>query len=323
MREELADLEDVDSPGLDIVVFGSIARAEMSPGSDFDYLVIAHKLGPDPELYRRFRQAAEVARRDLGVDKPGASGLFGVLVAAPDLVDLIGLEQDTNLNHSRRILALEESLSLTESRHSDGTVRHEHLISSILRRYLADYPDDPGPLVPRFLLNDVLRYWRTVAVDYQAKRWEELAAEKWGLRYIKLRSTRKLTFAGSLASLFMPMVADESTTVEFLQEQFSMPPLARLAQLHEHLPESSEGRAALADVLVLADRFSGWLAENEFRDLMNEVTDPRDPDPPREFITAKQATSELQQALEAVFFSDVEISSGVTLGSLSRKYLSF
>lgn len=44
-----------------------------------------------------------------------------------------------------------------------------------------------------------------------------------------------------------------------------MPPLARLAQLHEYLPEGSNGRAALADVLALADRFSGWLAQNEFR----------------------------------------------------------
>lgn len=56
---------------------------------------------------------------------------------------------------------------------------------------------------------------------------------------------------------------------------------------------------------------------------MNEVTDPRDPDPPEEFDTAKQATSELQGALEAVFFSEVELPRGVTLGSLSRKYLSF
>lgn len=320
--EHLSQTTDADGTGLDIVVFGSIARQEMTPGSDFDWLVIAHKLGPDPELYRQFREAAEAGRRALGVDKPGRSGLFGVVVAAPDLVDLIGLEQDTNLSHSRRVLVLQESLSLTESKNADGGVRHQHLLQSIVRRYLADYESDPGPLVPRFLLNDILRYWRTVAVDYQAKRWEELVAEKWGLRYFKLRSTRKLTFAGSLASLFMPVIAQRSTTVEYLQQQFELPGLARLAQLHEHLGD--QGNQALAEVLTLADTFSGWLADAEFRDEMNKVTNPRDPNPPDIFINAKRVTDQLQRSLESLFFAETPIpGTSESVAGLSKKYLSF
>ena len=103
------------------------------------------------------------------------------------------------------------------------TIHHmKKTMRSILKRYLVDYHnfENVSPLhkrgVARFLLNDVVRYWRTVAVDYQAKRWDELSPPagafqeddglgleppKWGLRYIKLRSSRKLAFVGSLVSL--------------------------------------------------------------------------------------------------------------------------
>lgn len=304
--------------GLDIVAFGSIAREEMSNLSDFDYLVIAHQTAA-PELLRSFRKAVVDVHHQMEIPPPGESGLFGKVIAPQELVDRIGLESDTNLSHSRRVLVLEESRSLLQPE------RHQALVSSILSRYLHDYRDD-APRVPRFLVNDLLRYWRTVAVDYQAKRWEELEAKKWGLRYLKLRSTRKLTFAGSLVAVLLPAITGEMTTAARLEGEFAKPALARLASLAPHLPDG-EDRESLARILVLADRFIGWLADDGWRSVMGAVVDPGDPANAPAFIEARDATVDLHRALDDLFHSAVPVLGShahiTTFRDLTRHYLMF
>jgi len=161
----------------------------------------------------------------------------------------------------------------------------------------------------RKLLNDVLRYWRTIAVDYQAKRWGSLK-EDWGLRYIKLLISRKLAFAGTLASV----LRTKSATVDYYMEHFGMPALARLAQLE---PELSDGqKPALRQILTIADEFVGLLAQQSFREEAKAVEDPDAVSAESDFGRMRAKAMELQEALEAVFFED-------DLASRSIRYLSF
>ena len=67
----------------------------------------------------------------------------------------------------------------------------------MLDRYLAEGRSDHRP--PRFFLNDVMRYWRTIAVDFAGKHRED--ERKWGLRNAKLRTSRKMLFAGGLVPI--------------------------------------------------------------------------------------------------------------------------
>ena len=304
--------------GLDIVAFGSMARDEMAPASDFDYLVIATEIVPDPHLIEVFRQAAVSALEVIGADRPGSSGLFGGMIGAPDMVNQIGLDDDTNKSLTRRILVLQESICLNKH---DG---YEQLVSSILSRYLHDYKDDEIPRVPRFLFNDMVRYWRTIAVDYQAKRWQEMAGTKWGLRYLKLRSSRKWTFAGSILALFMPVIENCPTTRSYLMRQFSMPPLARLAQLHSFIDPSGQTASSLRQVLSIANDFQGWQNNKEWRKSVAQVDNPTAVAAPHEFQIARDRTHKLQEALEGLFLSSEALnSSGTTLQHLTRKYLTF
>ena len=314
---------------LDVVLLGSAARQELTGESDFDFLIVAHGIPgllEDPVTKQPVHATRKVAaalqdiqtREEL--EGPGTTGILGQIVSAPDLIERIGLEKDTNETHTQRILLLEESVSIYQPH------LREELLRAMLDRYLNDYRAEPKVGVPRFLLNDVERYWRTICVDYQAKHWGRLplrfrveldpdAKFDWGLRYFKLLISRKLTFVGTVTSLLLcGHLAITQPNVDFLFEQFEMPPLARLAQLHEHL--EPERLADLADALRVADEFSAKIATEDFRDKAKKARDRSEIREDPDLQAMRKRADDLQEALERIFFSK-------PLRRASETYLSF
>jgi hypothetical protein len=180
-----------------------------------------------------------------------------------------------------------------------------------VRRYLSDY-EDPKKATPRFLLNDVVRYWYTIAVDYQAKRWEG-SSTGWGLRYLKLLNSRKIGYAGTLVSLLR---ADEQrpATEQYFVEEFSKTPLSRLAQLA--LDEQFDQEDALKAVLRCAERFAAFLGNSQDREAVESIASPQEARHNHVFTQMRECADELARALVQVFFQS-------HLGDRARKYLVF
>lgn len=293
LREALANF-DLGDGAMDVVAFGSLARQEYTAASDIDYLVLVDQMPSDPSVPHTLLQlvrAAALAEEDLdGVGKkPGDTGLFGRAVGIFDVINQIGLEGDTNFTHTVRMEIIQESVSLLKP------AVHSKILRSAVSRYVTLF-DVPKRLPPRFLLNDMLRYWRQITVDYQAKTPLAGPNEKAVLRYLKLLTTRK----NFVASSILPLIAPRDETVsweDYLQEIYSIPPLARLATVTKDAP--ADVKDAVRTVFTTIDLFVQRTDSEAKRDRFKKIPwDTRRDDDGYKEIRA--ASRQLQSAFETI-----------------------
>jgi len=219
-----AIFKGLSSTDASVVVFGSLARKEWTSKSDVDWTLLVDGQA-DPQ---HLEIAQEVASRltKAGFQSPGATGIFGNMTFSHDLVQKIGGREDTNENTTRRVLLLQESAAFGKA---DA---HDRVLRLIISRYLKDdlglrFGSLPYK-VPRFLLNDIVRYWRTITLDFVEKQRGQ-AGHGFGLRNAKLRMSRKLIFAtGMLACFSCELLCSREARNELLKEHSTV-------KMEEHL----------------------------------------------------------------------------------------
>jgi hypothetical protein len=309
---DLEPIQEFESENTSVVVFGSFARGELTPGSDLDWSLLIDSPF-DPE---HARIVEEVGRclEGLGLQEPGATQTFSTMVGSHDLIQNIGGLNDTNQNLTRRILLLLESLAVTNS------IVRDRILRGALSRYIDSdtsvaWHTRPAQIVPRFLLNDIVRFWRTMAVDYAAKRWEQ-ADRKWALRNAKLRMSRKLLFVSGLLLCFSfelhsseereelrsdpAMMAPQ--LADFFLQQTSLTPLDLLSRelLRVDRPEIA------SRVMGSYDSFLALLADPNRRDHLEKLKF-EDVENDETFGQVRGFSHSFQDGLTALFFDDEDL----------------
>lgn len=311
------ELEWLTASDCSLVVFGSLARQEVVEGSDLDWALLIDGLA-DPKHQQLVHEIGANIPRSFR--PPGREGTFGRMIVSHELIHRIGGEEDTNSNTTRRILLLLESLTI------GPTVAHERVIRTILERYLGE---DRGlwygrsqRVVPRFLLNDIVRYWRTMTVDFAYKQYER-GGKGFAIRNVKLRLSRKLIFVSGLVLCFAPAILldGESATelrskrenlprlIELLLPWLRLSPLEKLAKVLLLFDEHADAARRLMDSY---DGFLGLLGDTVMRGELESVSYD-ELGGSRAFREGLNYSREFQEALESIFLRSEGLLTDLTL----------
>lgn len=286
-----------------VVLMGSWGRHELTGGSDDDYVVLVRGLAPEEGWGSANDTAAQVAERFArdpgGFSAPGRQGVFAEVVYSTDLLR-VGLDDDTNTNLTRRMLLVLESVAVCNSAVLAGVRR------DIVQDYLSDALKDHRP--PRFLLNDLVRYWRTIGVDFVAKG-RERDGRGWGLRNAKLRTSRKLLFASGLLPVLRCHELRAEAIAPFLAEQFAMPPTDRIADAFLRYGAHEAG----ADALQAYDAFIALLDDDTARAELHAIPDREAGDASASFRETAELGTTIERSLLALLF-------GTELGAVTQRY---
>lgn len=290
-RTGLAEFQHDDDVA--IVLMGSWGRSEVTSGSDDDFMLLIDG-DARPDI-----QPSKAEIETILDHAPGDQGIFGEPVSSRRMVEKIGLEEDSNSNLSRRMLFLLESVYAT-CPDIYAAVREQ-----LLHRYVDESVKNYRP--PRFLLNDIIRYWRTMCVDFAGKEHE--GPDKWGLRNVKLRTARKMLFAGGLLPVFECARLTTDEMPGYLCDQLQMPPVDRIAGAFlRHRATDPGGRA-----LGAYDDFLGLLNDPICREQLQAVTREQ-AKTSAVFAEAARLGKELEHGLLALLFETE------TLPRLVREY---
>jgi nucleotidyltransferase-like protein len=265
-----------------VVATGSFGRQEASGESDVDFFLMhnSHVSKEDAESQR-----VTVAARIAGIvpTPPAPDGAFNAIEAIEEMLSNVGGTKDSNEKLTRRMLLLLEGAYLyNDPLFSDFRMR-------TLQRYIS--PKITNHQLARFLLNDVIRYYRTMCVDFEYKTGEQ--GKPWGIRNLKLMYSRKLLYFGGVVAVAETAQREYQEKLTQLLELLNLTPLKRLEELF-----GDQARECLGYYNAFLER----LADEGFRRSLQGVNADRSTHTP-EFRKLKNEAAHFSWALERLLKS--------------------
>jgi predicted nucleotidyltransferase len=188
---------------------GSYGRMEAWSGSDIDLFFLYDDADESTRLpWTVFVQlAAHLIKvtADMGFPPFSGDGKYLEIQYVREMGEVLGSARDDSLNtFTARMLLLLESHPLYRQD------VHLALLERIIGFYYRDYEDHTDTFLPTFLVNDILRFWRTLTLNYEHHRLKLLAltdeqlqrkkAES-ALKNYKLKVSRQATCYSMVANL--------------------------------------------------------------------------------------------------------------------------
>lgn len=213
---------------LAIYTTGSYARGEASRFSDIDLFFVNTKplssvIDKNINSVRLFSGIVQIGE-EMNFPKFSNDGEYLKILEAPEILKHLGSANDDYMNHFTARLLL-----ILESKPVYGTANYNKILRLVLSRYFEDYPDHPETFRPTFLVNDILRFWKTLCLNYENKRNQPAKDERKRIaqkvKNLKLKFSRMLTCYGSVC-----YIAAEKGVIgpDYLLNMTKLSPLERL-----------------------------------------------------------------------------------------------
>ncbi|WP_188667334.1 nucleotidyltransferase domain-containing protein [Terasakiella brassicae] len=248
----------IDVSGIqDITIFvtGSYAREEASPYSDLDLFIVRDGSEKGNKLTNIEKALLDsslirISREHEFPDFSGG-GEFLKVNYIKDMQDSLGGREDDFNNHfTARMLLLSESKALYNEK------TYNKFLNEVIEAYFRDYHEHTKDFQPVFLLNDVIRFWRTLCLNYEhARNRKDKTPEeknKAHLKNLKLKFSRMMTCYSLMVSI---LYIDGHVTQKDIFDLVQITPTRRMEKLASDFP-------ALSGVIqLLLDKYAWFLRQ--------------------------------------------------------------
>ncbi len=163
VKESLKKSDLTKYQNICLIVTGSYGRDEASEESDMDWFLVINEnetILKDDEKQSIFDTVNSIINEHVEKET-GGTDTFASLINISDLHENYGGDKETNQAFTRRMLYLLESKALYNDE------MYDELKKEIVELYIKDSVSDHN--LSRFLLNDIIRYYRTICTDYEFK----------------------------------------------------------------------------------------------------------------------------------------------------------
>ena len=262
LRSSLTGAERVLLSKACVYATGSFGRREAGQHSDLDAFIVSvmqdESAAPaDQKPALRVLDAILIqadlikATRDLGLPDFDGDGRFLALHNVHSLVHTLGKpDDDANNTFTARLLLLLESYPLI------GEDAYNQVIGKVINKYWRDFKGHETCFRPAFLVNDILRLWRTFCINYEAKTENTPEQKKIARRVknFKLKFSRLLTCYSAIAELLECYGENKTVTQADAVAMVKRSPTERI----EEIIKKSSGQKA-TDFAQIKESYSDFL----------------------------------------------------------------
>lgn len=253
-----------------IYITGSYARKEAHSASDLDLFFVENGGMKLSNIKKTLIDAELIGvQRHMGFPEFSGDGKFLEVHSLQDIVKYLGSPKDDYNNYftARMLLLLESNPVYNED-------YYDQVLKNIIDAYYRDFHGHETQFHPIFLVNDIIRFWKTLCLNYEHRRHRSdvsdvsaIIRRKAHKNNLKLRFSRKMTCFSFLLMIIMKYKDLKSDSVVDIVK---MTPVERLVAISKEEPKTKENikncLALYSQFLELSSKDEDWIDEKNNRD---------------------------------------------------------